>query len=350
MSLTAIPGEGFRLPWTPQDVSLTGNLNFALDAANEQCAFVFAAPAGNIRTIGFYVATVTTAPTSAHDIRLETVDATTGLPTGTLVGTNTNGSATLNSTGWKEVTLTADASPTEGTSIAIVIKAPAANFGNIRPGTVSGIVQNFPYSVTTAGSKTTLIGACGVMLDDGTVPCVGTFPVSAFTSTTWNSGSNPDRRGFRFKLPGPARLRGAGLWIDADGAFNCVFYASDGATATTLTPSPAADPDVRGSTAIGASTIRFTNPQTLAADTWYRCVLLPTSGSNIAVLRAQAGSAAWLGGLPGGVNFQWTQVNGAPANEAAWTNDDTSVLYGGLIFDQIDDGTGSGGGETSYVF
>lgn len=350
MAFVTIPGGGFTHPWTPVDLTLAGNLNFVLDAAGEQCAFIFQAPAGTIRKIGFRVATVTSAPTGNHDIRLETVDLSTGLPTGTLVGTNTNAAALLNSTGWKEVTLTADATPTEGDLIAIVIKAPATNFGNIRPATLAGIVQNLPYSVTTAGGKTTLIGACGVMLDDGTVPNVGTWPINAINSVSWDSADNPDRRGFRFKVPGTVRLGGLRAWVDADGLFDLLFYDSNGTSVTTVKAN--VDPDARGSTSVGEHLIRLTgaNCQELDAETWYRLVLLPTTSNNIALSEIQVGAAAWLGGLPGGVNMHWTQVNGAPANEAAWTNTTTSVPYGGLIFDQIDDGTGAGSGEQSHVF
>jgi hypothetical protein len=343
MSLATFPGR-FIIPLDPTTPAITGNANWIQDAATEAVAMVFEAPGGLIRTVGFMVSTVTSAPTDQHTVRLETVDAATGLASGSLAGANTEGSILLNTTGFKTVTLTADASVAEGTKLAVVVTAPAANFGSIRLGSLQDIASVFPYCIITSGGKSAVLPLLLILDDSGVAMNVNTLPVSAFTANSYNSGSSPDRRGMRFQLPGPARLKGINLWIDADGDFDVVFYAADGVTPTVLA---SVDKDIRAGTAIGAMRIRFASPQTLAADTWYRVVILPTSVTSVGIVEMEVASAAYLDAFRGGTDFQWTEVAGAPALEADWTNVATSRLWAGLEFDQIDDG--AAGSSTIHI-
>jgi hypothetical protein len=356
MALVTIPGGGVTLMPMPQAYvqtpDIAGNSTLQMNAASEKCGNVFRiSQTGNVRHVSFVVDSVTIAPTAAHDIRLETVDATTGLSTGSLFGANTNGSATLDTTGFKTVTLTADAAVTVGDTVALVIAAPGANFGSITLGVFADDNATVPYTLDapTAAAKGTLNLIMALEYDTGEVvylPGVWTF--SAITNQTYNSGSNPDRRGLRFSVPMPCRLSGCDLWADGDGDYNVLFYAADGTTATTVY---VADKDVRDATLPGVQKIAFTTKQTLVADTFYRLVVLPTSVTNINTYRMDFSAAKYMDATPGGQDCHFTTANGAPAAEGDWTQTTTSRLFVSLRFDQLDDGTGDGGGgETAYVF
>jgi hypothetical protein len=332
--------------------TITGGVGNLIDAAGEKTGIVFQVPrTGNIRYVSFVVATVGSAPTGVHDVRLETVDAATGLATGTLVGTNTNNTQLLNTTGWKTVQLTADASVTEGQMVALMVVAPGANFGAIRTGSFTNFEgAQVPYSLLApAGGTRSQIGApMAVEYDDATIPVLQTsWPASSITAQTYQSGTNPNRRGIIFSVPFACRLSGCVASLNATGDFNVVFYATDGVTATTVATS---DKDVRAGV-VGKNTIDFTTKPTLVANTPYRLVFVPTTATTMTLYTMTLSASKYLAGFPGGTAIYQTTVNGAPAAEGDWTQTDTSRPLIGLMFDQVDDGTGApGGSEVAYTF
>ena len=92
MAFQTIPG-GLAIPVPPNSgtSSTTFGTPMLLNAASEEAAGVLYAPkTGTISKIGFLTGTVTTGDTV--DARMETVSAANGDPTGTLLGTNSNGS------------------------------------------------------------------------------------------------------------------------------------------------------------------------------------------------------------------------------------------------------------------
>ena len=98
-----------------------------LDATSDRCGLVFKVPNGctSITKVGFGGAAVAGASGSLDlDIRLETVDVTTGDPSGTLFSTSTNATKTLafnDDNEWSEVTLGSGATVIPGEYIAIVL-------------------------------------------------------------------------------------------------------------------------------------------------------------------------------------------------------------------------------------
>jgi hypothetical protein len=338
MSMVDIPGGGFVIPAEPfLSPAPTGNANYVQDAANETvCAGIFDAPGGVIRTVGFNLATVTTIPTGNHDIRLETVDTTTGINSGSLISANANAALLLDTIGFKTVNLTADTTIARGTKVALVVRAPALNFGNIRIGTLQSFDNVFPYPVNTAGGKTAVMPNMVVLDTTGTALFTNTWPISATASNAFNSGTNPNRRGMRFKIPVSMRLAGAVLAIDADGDFDLVYYP-DGVTATVMA---SVDKDIRAGTASGMMRFLFGTPVTIPINTYVRLVVVPTSVTNVTFTEYQVSSSAIMGAMPGGSNFLFTTVNGVPAAEGDWTNSTTSRMAGALIFDQVDVSSG----------
>lgn len=345
MGAQIVPG-GFTVGYPSAWAGLPNLFGTVLitDAANEEVGFVFRAPkSGNIRKVHFQVHTVTSAPTSNHTVSIQTVDLTTGLNSGTIVGGGSPASVTalLDTPGWKTLTLTNDAAVTIGTPYAIVVKAPATNFGNIGLTHFPDEGGDYPYTLV-AGAKgsSATSGVFSVEYSDGTFEVIpGIWPISVVNTRTFNSSSNPNRRALRFKWPGPTRLIGCRIVIDADGDFDIVFYGSDGATATTLL---SVDKDIRAGSAATMQHLRFDTYATIQANTFYRLALVP-GASNISIYDADVASAAILDAMPGGQNFHLSTADGPPANEAAWTQTLTNRPFIYPIFDQIDDGTGGGG-------
>ena len=354
MALVTIPGGGLVLMPMPHLVSSTpdvaGSSSLQLNAASEQCSIIFEPPeSGNLRTVSFLVQAVGSAPSSNHDVRIETVDAATGLSTGSLVGTNTNASQLLNATGFYSVTLTADAAVTINTPVALVIKAPASNFGDITLGIFSDEKCALPYAniAPTSATKNGITPILALEYDTGTVKHVmGCWSFSGISTQTFNSSTNPNRRGARFRVPAPMRLAGCDLWIDADADYQIVFYDSNGTSATVVY---AGDDDIRPDINPNVHKVMFTTKPTIAANTYYRLIVLPTTLSGINTYRMDFSAAKFLDALPGGQDIHYTSVNGAPGAEGDWTQVLTSRPLMSLRFDQIDDGAG-GAVARSYAF
>ena len=353
MALQTIAG-GLWLPNYPGSASNAPNIggsDFVMDAASERVFAVFSAPkTGNISKVGFRVQTVTSAPTGVHDIRIETVDATTGLNTGTLVEANANATTTLDTVGWKLITLTDSCAVTAGQIIAVGVVAPAANFGNIALASYADdTLVRFPYTILTSGVKSAGISPIFTFeYSDGSYECVqGIWPYSVINSrTTHNSGSAPDRRGLRFRIPFKARLAGCWVWTDPDGDFDIVHYAADGTTATVM---HSHDKDIVAANSAGVMRFRFATTKTIEKNTDYRLVVMPTTATNVTVYDADVNAAADLNALEGGSNFHLTTANDTPTVEGDWTQTLTARPFMGLYLDQFDDAVQVGGGSTMFI-
>lgn len=349
MALQTIVG-GLPLFAMPQGMSgvlaITNNASLSMASASQQCGFVFAAPkAGNIRKLSVIVTSVTSAPTNTHDFRLETVSTTTGLNTGSLVGTTTNAAVLLNTTGWKTVTLTLDATVTDGQLLALIVVAPGSNQGSIRLGTFFQDYNDFPYMRTVGGAVSggNNPPVMAIEYDDATIGYVpGCWPIDSVTSP--GTFASAAKRGIRFKVPFKARLAGCHLYGDLDGDCNIVLYEG-GTTATTLM---SFDKDTRGTTVGGNYKFAFTTKPTLAAATYYRLVVAPTSATACEIFACTVNAAKYLDALPGGQDLHYTTVASAPGAEGDWTNTLTTRPFLTPIFDQLDDGLTVGGG--SFVF
>lgn len=339
------------LPLFPLPVNITGipdlpaSASLRLNVASSQTGFVFAIPkTGTVRYLNYYVSNVLSAPTSAFDIRLETVDAATGLNSGTLMGTNANASATLTTVGWKQTQLTADCAVTAGTPAAVIVVAPGSGQGDIRIGVFADDISDLPYVRTSTATKIPLSPVLALEYDDGSVPYMpGCWPISAVDPS--GVFASPVKRGCRFKVPEVMRLAGCHLWGDLDGDVDIVLY-SGGTVATTCVAGW--DKDIRGITTGGVYKFRFTTQPTLAANTWYRLVLAPTTATGCEIYGIDVAAAAYLDGLPGGQDLHYTTVASAPAAEGDWTNTTTRRLFITPVV-EFDDGLVIPV-ETSYAF
>jgi len=201
--------------------------SYTLDADGEKLAFIMHAPkTGTISKVCFRTGTVTTGATV--DVRLETVDATTGDPTGTLLGTNSNGAqviADANDNVFFTTALTTGVAVTKGDLMAVVIVVPTgANLALVDLADDSGSSGPiFPYSTQFAAAAWTKSATgsgiiCALEYNDGSYayqPLM--WPLSATQTDTFNNSSSPDERGNKLSLPFPARVTGFWVWVDIDG-------------------------------------------------------------------------------------------------------------------------------------
>lgn len=304
--------------------SVPGNNDATLDASGEQYAVILQAPrSGTITEVGFQVSP--TPSVGDADVRLESVDTTTGYPSGTLLGTNTNATLTISTSGWKTATLTVGAVVTEGDLIAVVVKNVSGNW-RVRYGTLAA--AGFPYlAANLSGVWSKLNGPPRLALGYGGTYYQLSGTYSEISSVAFNSGSTPDEIGNLFTLPVGLRVRGMWAGVDFDGMTDIVLYQG-----STVVASYSVDPDVRFGVSSQISIFRLNGSVVLAADTPYRLVIKPTTTTNVTLLHQDLASAALRAASILGSDWQYT----SRADGGAWTETATRVALLHLLVDGID--------------
>lgn len=346
MTLQSVPG-GVAIPNVIRGSAASPTLSTdAVNSTTAKQASIFRVPkSGNVHKIGFNLAAVTTA--GAPNIQLQTVDATTGLPTGTGYAASSATNFTP-AAGWNEVTLGADVAVTAGDEIAIVI---AAN-GGASSFTVNMLTDTiwsggYPFCARfSAGSwaKRAKRPVMALIYDDATCGQVlDNFPITSITAATFNSGSTPDERALKFVAKWPMRVAGVWVFADGDGDFSVKLYDTDG---TTVLGTITTDKDIREGTNEDTYFLRFTTPITLVVNSTYRLSILPTSATNMTMYEFVFPSAAAMDACELGQNWSQSQRTDA----GAWTDNTLTRPIGvGLMIDKFDDGL-SGAGETSLGY
>lgn len=312
-----------------------------LDAAGEYEAIVICArEAMTLTHVGFKPSLATGSPTA--DIRIETLDSATGLPSGTLWAANTNIVTGTLTTSWGLHALTASATIAAGQWFVVKIAYNSGtsfrttNFSNCQ------ISSGLPYFVVNTGTPTKTVmldGFLGVLGSSATTfyNIEGLFPVSALTISTFNN-TNSARRGLRFKVPSKARCVGLTWHNGASvGDVNAGIFDDAG---TELSGSLTA---MAGNAWLGADAgtprVYFDNPVTISADTWYRAALEPSSATNITLSTITLPSADYRSGMPGGLNHHYTTYVAS-----SWTDTATDQIpLLDILIDQLDDGASAGG-------
>lgn len=313
-----------------------------LDATGEYITYVQVAREDMVLShVGFRVGTVANSPTV--EVRIETLDAS-GIPSGTLWGTNTNGtSATLTTNSNPLVALTAAATITKGEAFAVKIV-----WGGVA--TSSVIVQltnslpmpynsSAPYSVinTTGSAVKASLGAMGSLAFGSSATTFyyvpGFFPTTAFSGAVFNN-TNSAKRGLKFTIPMKARAIGI-RWLGgaAVGDYNAVLLDTSNNVLATGT----FDGDVTAANSGAPLSVYFTTQATLTPGT-YRVAIEPTTTTNVNVSTYTLPSSDYFSATPAGLTAVYsTFVSGT------WTDSTTQLPAMDVILDQLDDGAGSGG-------
>lgn len=329
----------------------------SIATANAGVALIFEAPlTGTIDRIAFRVVGHTSAATL--DIRLETVDLATGLPSGSLVGSASGTQLTSAGNTSYVVTLGSGGSVTRGTFYAMVVKQPSSSAGSCTIAVVDSSGSNainfgrnrLCYTGTHNGTSWSkdngrYVAAFACRYSDTNYYWTpGALPLSDIVETSFNSGSNPSQRGTKITLPFPATVTGfffVGACSGQD--YTVKLYTSD----QTERASFSGDKDVFGGyigTSYGGLYVGyFDAPYAVAASTALYLMLTPSSTTNVMLRETSlvdTATTAIMGMMNGGTN-----VISATRNGGAFTDVSTGrPLCMGLIINGADDGAGGGGG------
>lgn len=319
-----------------------------LDGAGDHQSYVFAARESmTITHVGFKPGAAAGSPTV--DVRIETVGAT-GLPSGTLWATDTNiVTAAIASNTYSQQALTASASIAAGQVFAIKVAYVSGTSLVLQHlGSMTWESEAFPYSVTNttgadakASALQTALG-CFSAWSSSTAPysLEGMVPASAHALNSFNN-TNSAKRGLKFTAPFDGRLIGIRFYHAAQvGDFNVVLFDDAGTPAELGSTSTAYDGDLNALANAGSLFCPFDNAVTVAAGTTYRAMVEPSSATNVNLSTLTVPGADYRNATPWGTDGHYTTFA-----SAAWDDTNTTVFpILDLVFDQIDDGAGTGGG------
>jgi hypothetical protein len=315
-----------------------------IDATGEMAGFCIQVPkSGNIDRVGFRTGTVTTPQTLR--VGIETLSS--GNPSGSQYGGSAVGTQASPATNtFYEVTLGTPATAVKGDFIAVVVQFNST-IGNLEIAGANNTAPNhlYPCCMEKVGAGPTwakvVRNPClTIRYDDGTYGNINCFPGISVTEQSYSSASTPDERGLKFKLPVPVTVIGVyyRAAIGSAGTYDLVLYDSDGTTA--LATKTVTQVNLTG-TFDDPIKIIFNSAVTLLANTFYRLVVKPTSGTAF-LYELTVNTAAMLDGWAGGQNFHLTTRTDA----GAWTDTTTKRPYIGLMVSQFQDG---GGAQRSLV-
>lgn len=312
-------------------------------------------------TLGvIYIRTANVVTGSTLEVRIET--ATNGRPSGTLFGTNTNGTVVVADTDdnvWKTVTMTASASLTAGDEYAVVIinssGTPNLQIGGFPAGTSTSPVRGqYPVLLQDTGAGTWAgvdgfewifqFGTAGVQFVPGLNPTSGAGVITSF-----NSGSTPNERAMRFQSPIPMRIRGMRavmLNIAAGGNFTFSLWDATGDTDAEALGQASIDGDFALSTTQdGFVDLIFDAPVEISANTTYYLGVRPDTANSVGIAELSNSTISNAMRCYPGVNLQTYLATRtwSAGTAGAWTTTTTTLPLIYIIADQLDDGSGSGG-------
>jgi hypothetical protein len=314
--------------------------------------------AGDISKI--HVRTGTTGNTSnVYTVSIQTVNLTTGVPSGTLWSTNTQktGVTGFAANSSYEITLDAVATVAAGDLIAIVIEITTfAGNNTMTLGTSdNGIGDTLIPAVLNFNSGTSVWtrSACtcgfGVEYSDGSF-ADGPFmyPLAAINTIALTASSTPRMIGNKVNIPITSRCVGVWAYADADADFKITLFDSNGSTALA---SITTDKDIPVAfTAAGTYLLYFSSAITLNANTNYY-LMIEGLGSTVSVYDYEGFFENARKALPGGTLFsKVTTATNAPTSTSDYTDEVTKQAQIGLILDGFDAGGVAAATETAYAF
>lgn len=364
MTIQTILG-GFFWPAPVSEVNLAASGTIlgacALDGAGKKVASVFQAPAtGTLEKV--YVLISGYSVTGNLDFRLETIDASTGAPTGTLV-TGTTANALVSITGNGVFSATLSVSVTRGTSYALVYARSAGTYsaahiggaGRYRLGVGTTYLRydggsGYDNPGGQAASRLRM-PIFGVKISGSHYPVIGAYAMSSLAYTGFNNTTATRERGSAITLPFPARVSGffaVGLFGASDSDFILANTAGSALATFSFDKESMTSYYGAGSTYPHMLQGLFATPVDLVAGTTYYLTAKPTSASSITLVESSIINTAdtdTMNCLNGGTRLKLvTRDSGG-----TYTVSDTSRPFAmGLIVSGFGDDAG-GGGSTVYV-
>ncbi len=266
------------------------NATFLIDAADEVAGSVCRVKAGNIRWVHFRTFTVTTGATV--DVRVETVSATTGDPTGTLWGTNTNGSQVIASSDdnvWFRKQLTADAVVADDDVIGVLVVNPTTSFGNMEiarsvlingPAATNTIRSPYGINPTRSGP---LSAPAAILLeyDDNTFAYASGYAPFVSKNQSYSTSTNPDEACLVFTPKFAFRIFGFGMSATLSAAADYRVQLYEDGNNTPLIVTPTHDGDIVDSASSSGSHFGlFSSKYIVKPETKYRLAFLPLTSTS----------------------------------------------------------------------
>lgn len=321
----------------------------SLDSAGEYVGVAFKPGAAltSIEIGGFRVHTFTSS--GIYDLRLEHLDAVSGHPSGTLVGTSTNVQVQINAAGFVSATFTSVAVVSADLPMAFVVRCCTGQISMSRSANVGGYSSAFPYIASfidgTTLSKNSLlyhmaVGNTSVMADIG-----ARHPITSVISQNFNSGSTPNQYGAFFYHPAALIVQGVEIGSNQNvgGTDARVFLLNDGGTTIAVATIDGSRANL--STVLAPWQTMFSSPVTLAASTTCRLFMRPNDSTNFTYVAYAMTTATWRKAFQegDGVWYRTSRTNaGGP------TDDPTQFPFMRLIISHLSD-TVSGGGAVTTV-
>lgn len=310
----------------------------AITAVNDSQAYVCQSPVTD--TIDFIkIWTGTNAVAGNSDVRIETIDDTTGLPSGTLVTVGGNVTVAFNAATTEfTATFGTPVSVTKGLRIAFVFQQPASSPPSYQlRSSGETLPKEFPYAVrkiTGVSTKSNSDLAIAVhTTTNGYVEMNSGHPISAATTPTsspsFTSASNPNRYGNKF-IPNAA-LRVTGCWIYYTPSTTSDFIVELYDSANNVIASYTHDANDQQAGA-GLNFYEFTSSVILQPGATYRIAQRPTTANGLTQDYIPYASAAYLPAASGAGKFTGT----TSGNGTTWTDSTTDLRFIGIIWDGID--------------
>lgn len=334
----AINKGKFFLPTPDVATGAWGAFVTAISAINDGFAYICQAPVTDtIDLIQFWTGTNTVV--GNVDVRIETVDGTTGNPSGTLKTVGGNVTVALDGTTSKQYTATfgTPVSVTKGDIIAFVFRNPGASPPTFQLRSSGEIIaKEFPYAdrqISGVWTKSASDLALAIhTTSNGYVELNSGHPIAAgsapSSSVAFGSGSSPNRWANRFVAP--ANLSVSGCWMLATPSTTSDFivelYDANNNVLASYTHDAT---DLQGGNAIFF--FEFTTTVLITQGQIYRISVRATTANTMTIDYIPYANALYLGSAAQNGNF----YKSTSPNGSTWTDDNTMLAFIGIICDGI---------------
>lgn len=323
-----------------QSNSVPSHANQSLNTSGSRVSVVFQSPVTDTIThVAFRTAAINAGTVG---VRVETLDTSTGYPSGSLWAANTSGSQVTiasDDSRYFEVALTAAASVNKGDFVCIVLEGLTASVGSIAYGmSVSNLSYCAPMCHTYNGSAWANTNA----VSPGIIPKFGTAgyvymnqfsPIETIGVVAFDNTDTPDVYGNKITVPCRCKVSGVYATIDNDASFTIKLLDSDGATVlgsiNGYANVPALDSGVR-------QAYEFSSDIELTAGQVVYLIVEPTTSTPVSLWRYSFDSAdmkkVWCDGSAVGVSAK------DPAASGDFSETATDCYTISLLISHIDNG------------
>lgn len=300
------------------------------------------AGAGTTLIVGLQDVSSTTGPVVQPD------EVWTGEPQKSLV----QGTDALSANTWTTATFSSGSRTiAHGDLIAVVFDMTVRNGADAVnvTGLQAPAAQHRPTVVNKTGgtyAALTMFPNVIIECDDGTLATIKhSYPCSAVTTRSFNTGSTPDEYG-NIIIP-PFDCKTDALWsnVAPGAALELNLYSSAGGTPVQEQQNTIDENQVIATSGRGIQA--SITQETLDAGSTYAVTVRPTTGTNVTAYEISVNTASHMAFWPGGTSvYKCTRSD----DTGAFATDTASRLLMGIQVSAIDDGTGAGASGGSFTF